>query len=336
MISSIQHTILLIPLNLNVTNSHLVAPSPHFSLCIFTANPLKTVVCPNSPLPLLPFLPDLDLFPDLPTMLPPSFSPFTVPSQSLRDSFPKYELPHCSLNGKTFSDNLIKACAPKGLQTVLTLFYILTSLVYTFLYTYVSGRAKLPQSCLSLCDPLDYNPPGVSVHGTLQTRIPEWVAMPSSRGSSRPRGRTHVSFVSCFGRQEFFATSATWEALICLCPLSKYKQEWFCSLLDFQCLKVLGMESVSISICWIYEWMREREREGLSKELQAIWDSELSYEQKAGISAMDRVWVNSEQMKSTADNRDQRRGKARETVESLAWLAGQGMLGTDRRSQRKQ
>ena len=173
MISSIQHTILLIPLNLNVTNSHLVAPSPHFSLCIFTANPLKTVVCPNSPLPLLPFLPDLDLFPDLPTMLPPSFSPFTVPSQSLRDSFPKYELPHCSLNGKTFSDNLIKACAPKGLQTVLTLFYILTSLVYTFLYTYVSGRAKLPQLCLSLCDPLDYNPPGVSVHGTLQTRIPE-------------------------------------------------------------------------------------------------------------------------------------------------------------------
>ena len=160
---------------------------------------------------------------------------------SLRDSFPKYEFPHCSLNGKTFSDNLIKTCTPKGLQTVLTLFYILTSLVYTLLHAYVFVCAKLLQSCLSLCDRLDYNPPGVSVHGILQARIPEWVAMPFSRGSSGPRDQTHISFVSCFGRQGFFTTSAAWEALISLCPLSKCKQEWFCSLLDFRCLKLLGM-----------------------------------------------------------------------------------------------
>ena len=43
------------------------------------------------------------------------------------------------------------------------------------------------QSCLTLCDPLDYSPPGSSVHWILQARILEWVAMPSSRGSSRPR-----------------------------------------------------------------------------------------------------------------------------------------------------
>ena len=34
----------------------------------------------------------------------------------------------------------------------------------------------------------------------LQARLLEWVAMPSSRGSSRPRGRTHISYVSCIDR----------------------------------------------------------------------------------------------------------------------------------------
>ena len=48
---------------------------------------------------------------------------------------------------------------------------------------------------------------------------------------------------------------------------------------------------------------------------------------------MDRVWVNSEQTDSMADSRDQWWGKARVTADSLAWLAGQGMLGTDRRWQ---
>ena len=43
------------------------------------------------------------------------------------------------------------------------------------------------QSCLTLCDPMAYILPGSSVHGILQARILEWVAVPSSRGSSRPR-----------------------------------------------------------------------------------------------------------------------------------------------------
>ena len=49
-------------------------------------------------------------------------------------------------------------------------------------------------SCQTLCDPMDCNPPGFSGHGILQARIPEWIAMPFSRGSSRPRDRTHVSY----------------------------------------------------------------------------------------------------------------------------------------------
>ena len=39
---------------------------------------------------------------------------------------------------------------------------------------------KLLQSCLTLCDPVDCNLPGTSVHGILQARILEWVATPSS------------------------------------------------------------------------------------------------------------------------------------------------------------
>ena len=50
--------------------------------------------------------------------------------------------------------------------------------------------AKSLQSCLMLCDPLDCSPPGSSVCGILQARILEWVAMPSSQGSSQPRNRT--------------------------------------------------------------------------------------------------------------------------------------------------
>ena len=48
------------------------------------------------------------------------------------------------------------------------------------------------QLCPSLCDPVDYGQPGSSVQGILQARILEWVAMPFSRGSSQPKGRTHL------------------------------------------------------------------------------------------------------------------------------------------------
>ena len=46
--------------------------------------------------------------------------------------------------------------------------------------------------CLTLCDPMDCSPPGSSVHGILQARILEWVAMPSPRESSRTRDQIHI------------------------------------------------------------------------------------------------------------------------------------------------
>ena len=60
--------------------------------------------------------------------------------------------------------------------------------------------AKSLPLCLTLCDPMDCSLPDSSVHGILQARILEWVVVPSSRWSSRPRGWTLVSCISCNGR----------------------------------------------------------------------------------------------------------------------------------------
>ena len=47
---------------------------------------------------------------------------------------------------------------------------------------YEKMKVLITQSCLTLCDPMNYSPPGSSVHGILQTRILEWVAIIFSRG----------------------------------------------------------------------------------------------------------------------------------------------------------
>ena len=54
-------------------------------------------------------------------------------------------------------------------------------------------KSESAQSCLTLLDPMDCSPPGSSVHGILQARILEWVAIPFSRRSSQPRDQTQVS-----------------------------------------------------------------------------------------------------------------------------------------------
>ena len=72
-------------------------------------------------------------------------------------------------------------------------------------------RAKLLQSCPTLRNPMDCSPPDSSFHGVLQARILEWVAMPSSRGSSQPRDRKCIS-VSPALTGRFFTTSTTWKA----------------------------------------------------------------------------------------------------------------------------
>ena len=65
-------------------------------------------------------------------------------------------------------------------------------------------RAKLLQSYPTLCDPIDCSLPDSSVHGILQARTLEWMAMSSSRGPSQPRDLSHISDISCFGRQVLY------------------------------------------------------------------------------------------------------------------------------------
>ena len=52
------------------------------------------------------------------------------------------------------------------------------------------------QSCLTLCDPMDYSPPGSSVHGISQGRILKWIAISFSMGPSQIRGQTFVFCMS--------------------------------------------------------------------------------------------------------------------------------------------
>ena len=58
------------------------------------------------------------------------------------------------------------------------------------------SESEAAQSCLTLCDPMDCSLPSSSIHGILQARILEWVAISFSRGSSRPRDQTHVSGIN--------------------------------------------------------------------------------------------------------------------------------------------
>ena len=79
----------------------------------------------------------------------------------------------------------------------------------------------ITQSCLTLCDPMDYSQPVSSVHGISQVRIPEWVAIPFFRASSQPRDRTQVLWIA--GR--FYTSWATEVYIIGVPEVSKTQNE---------------------------------------------------------------------------------------------------------------
>ena len=69
-------------------------------------------------------------------------------------------------------------------------------------------EVKVAQSCPTICDPMDCSLPDSSVHGVLQAKILEWVTIPFSRESSKPRDQSHVSCIA----GGFFTFWATREA----------------------------------------------------------------------------------------------------------------------------
>ena len=64
---------------------------------------------------------------------------------------------------------------------------------------------SVAQLCTTLWDPMNCSPPGSSVHGILQERIVEWVAMPSSRGPSQSKDQTSISCFSWVADRLFTA-----------------------------------------------------------------------------------------------------------------------------------
>ena len=94
--------------------------------------------------------------------------------------------------------------------------------ITTLLIGYACSVKSL-QLYRTLCNFMDHNPPGSSIHGILQGRKLEWVSMPSSRGSSWPRDQSNISYISCIGGM-FFTTSATSEvSLISYISIQKKK-----------------------------------------------------------------------------------------------------------------
>ena len=101
-------------------------------------------------------------------------------------------------------------------------------------------------SCIRLCDPLDCSPPCCSVHGILQARILEWVAVPSSRGSSQPRDWTHVSYISCIGRRALYHSCHLGgdTCLNTLWTLDEYSRISFFMKVEHFIMNVSGLEFI--------------------------------------------------------------------------------------------
>ena len=121
-------------------------------------------------------------------------------------------------------------------------------------------KVLLIQSCLTLCNPIDCSLPGSSVHGILQARIPVWVAMPFSRGTSWPMNWTVVSCTA--GRFHIWATREACNRICfcysvtqsCMTPCDPMD----CSMLDFPVLHhLLELEMIECPLslsCPLSQW----------------------------------------------------------------------------------
>ena len=88
----------------------------------------------------------------------------------------------------------VKKCLPQDTAITLLGMYSVEMLACMHVH------AKSLQPCPTLWDTMNCSPPGSSAHGILQARILKWVAMPWSRGSSRPKDWTFVSYISWIGK----------------------------------------------------------------------------------------------------------------------------------------
>ena len=107
----------------------------------------------------------------------------------------RYHLTSVRMGSITKSTN--KKCWRKGNSSIPLLgMYTLTVTTESSVYVHT---CSVFQSCPTLCDLMDCSPPGSSVHGIFQARKLEWIAISFCKGSSGPRTRTHISYVSGTG-----------------------------------------------------------------------------------------------------------------------------------------
>ena len=160
-----------------------VSPEPHPLTCSSVRSFQSLISCDlYSPWKLAPrsFLP---------------LMPLPTPASSLPPTLPGATLPRALLTGLNVSEESL--C--RTLET------------HRDSYKWPSLMCMLSHFSPTLCDPTRCSPPGSSVHGILQARILEWIAMPSSRGSSPPRDWIHIAYISCISRWVLYHW-ATWEA----------------------------------------------------------------------------------------------------------------------------
>ena len=113
-----------------------------------------------------------------------------------------------------FTSRFISILPASGIRSLCVSLCACVSL-YGFECVCVWARAwaKSLQSYPTFCNPMDSSLPGSSVHGILQARILEWVAMPFFRGSFPLKNWTRISYISYIGRQSLslFNTNTTLE-----------------------------------------------------------------------------------------------------------------------------
>ena len=131
------------------------------------------------------------------------------------------------------------------------------------------------QSCPTLCDPTDCSPPGSSVHGILQARMLEWVAILFSRGPSWPRDQTQVSLIA--GR--FFTIGATGKLQVCLTL-------WFCRADKVHFM----MKDLGYTVTWCPMVSRALGWELLGVVFSKRWTSCCRYNGPASEPNYSRLW----------------------------------------------
>ena len=168
-------------------------------------------------------------------------------------------------------------------------------------------------SCPTLCDPVDYSPPGSSVHGIFQATILEWDAISYFRGSSQTRDQTHISSVSCTagwffttesprkpGRYKSKTTMRYHFALIRIATIKKKKQEKESFGKDVGKSKHLCIAGGNVKCCSHCEttvWQNKRKPQQFLKKLNRelpydpaiplwIYTSELKTGTETGICAV--------------------------------------------------